>query len=312
MLESPPEGLHTGGYVYIRLIDMVGDETEGLLASGAGRNAGDAMMRHAFEHGAPTASELPYLPSGPNAVQIELGTTAGTLIAALPADRLPVAEGTYYVVVSGRMRTHLGTEDGLRFIPGLPGASTARSTRLVRFLNTIGTNATVCDDDRRVVTLANGELSEPFIPPASIAWPLTVHVGIDCATGLTTPVTVGTPPGRTLVSITGDITTPASWAAASIAEPMPTLGASRIVFHNGLTTSSTIEGATIPSLTTGSIAPPSPPAMITTTSPDRMFGWSPTEVQAWGVLVQQGSDYLMYEVDSPYTEGWRTFPVVGR
>lgn len=313
MLEAPPEGLHTGGYVYIRLIDMVADETEGLLVSGAGRNPTDAMMRHAFEHGTVTREELPYLPSGPNAARIELGTTAGTLIAALPADRLPDAEGTYYVVVAGRMRAHLGTEDGLRFIPGLPGASTVRSARLVRFLNTIGTNATVCDADTPLATLANGELSEPFVPPASTAWELTVHTGIDCSTGLTDLVTIGTAAGRTLVSIAGDISTTATWGAVSIAEPMPTVGASTIVFHNGLTASSTIAGATIPMLTTGSIAPAAPPPTIVATTPvgDRTFTWSAMEAQAWGVLVQQSSDYYLYEVDSPYVESWRVFPEVG-
>lgn len=316
MLESPPEALHTGGYVYIRLIDMVSDETEGLLVSGAGRNPSDAMMRHTFEHGTPTADELPYLPSGPNAARIELGTTAGNLIAALPADRFPDAEGTYYVVVAGRMRAHLGTEDGLRFIPGLPGATTVRSARLVRFLNTIGTNATVCHwdpdsgADTPLTTLASGDLSGPFIPPASTAWDLTVHTGIACSGGLTDDVTVGTAAGRPLVSITGDISSGATWAAVSIAEPMPMVGQSTIMFHNGLSAPSTIAGVTMLGLTTGSFAAPTLPATIVAATPDgdRTFDWMPTQPQSWGVLVQQSPDYFMYEVDSPYIEDWRLFP----
>jgi len=147
MLESPPEPLHTAGYAYIRMVDMVTDETEGLLVSGAGRNSADAMIRHRFQHDEPSAAELPYLPRGPNAVQIELGTTMGNLIAALPADRIPDAEGTYYVVVAGRMRAHLGTDEGLRFIPGLPGATTVRAARPGRFMNQLGLGADVGGGD---------------------------------------------------------------------------------------------------------------------------------------------------------------------
>jgi hypothetical protein len=311
MLESPPEPLHTDDYVYVRLIDMTVDETAGLLASGAGRTAPAAMMRNPFAHGT-ISGELPLLP-GAGALQIELGTSAGTLIAALLADQIPDAEGTYYIVVSGYVSRHLDTAEGLRFIPGLPEATALRSSPLVRFINTIGTPVTVCDGASRVVTVPSGSLTLPSVPPESSAWALTVRRGADCVTGVMHDVSVAAASGRTLVSIAGDST---AWEPVSISEPMPTAGVQTIVIHNGLAMDADIAGASIPTLGTGSANVVSTPATIVANvgGTPVTFDWIPATNTSWVVVTSNAAltSFTAYQIDTPFDSPWTLTNEPGR
>lgn len=315
MLESPREPLHTDDYVYVRLIDMTVDETVGLLASGAGRMPPAATMRNPFAHGT-ISGELPFLPSTTGALQIELGTTAGTLIAALLTDQIPDAEGTYYIVVSGYVSRHLATADGLRFIPGLPSATALRSSPLVRFINTIGANVTVCDGETPVVSVNSGTLTGPRVPPASTAWDLTVHRGSDCVTGVTQPVSVGTASGRTLVSIAGDGAAAGGWGPVSISEPMPTAGVSTIVIHNGLSMDADIAGEPIPTLGTASANFVSTPATIEASVGATMvtFDWTPATNLSWAVVTSNPgfTSFTAWEIDTPFESAWTLTEALGR
>jgi hypothetical protein len=313
LLPSPAEGLHTADYVYIRLIDMTVDETVGLLASGAGRDATARAIQNPLDHET-ISPELPFLPGSTGALSLQLGTGDEPLIAALLADQIPSVEGTYYVVVAGRVREHLDMEEGLRFIPGLPRATALKSSRLVRFVNTIGTNVTVCDGATPLTTVAAGALSLPRVPPASAAWMLSVHTGTDCATGLTHDVTVGPAVGRTLVSIAGDLTSPGTWGAFSISEPRPLTGLYTIVLHNALPASTDIADASaIPSLSTASVTSTTMRSMILANTTDgfRSFAWSPMARQSWAVVAVEAGAYTAHEVDSPFEEPWTLTAVPG-
>lgn len=313
LLPQPREGLHTDGYVYIQLIDMTVDETVGLIASGAGRNPPDRTVENLFDHD--TISDvLPFLPGSTEALRLAIDPATPHLIGALIADRIPGTEGTYYVAVSGRVNAHLDTEEGLRFIPGIPGSTALKSSRLVRFIDTVGTDVTVCDGATRVASLTHRSLSAPIVPTTSSAWALTIHSGMDCSTGLTRDVAVGAATGRTLVSIAGDLAT--EWGAVSISEPIPPAGSnSTIVIHNALSTPASIAGAAmIPSLGTASVTVVSPPPSITASTMDlgtKTFSWSPMERQSWVVVTAPGGPTLTaFEIDSPFRTPWTVTPAV--
>lgn len=304
LLPSDPAGLHSNGYAYVRLIDMTVDETVGLIARGAGMNPADEMLANPFRHGV-ISDQLPFLPDSTGALRLELNGGSPTMIAALPADQIPGSEGTYYIVVSGYVGAHLGSPDGLQFIPGIPSAMSRPSSPLVRFLNTLATSATVCDGTTPLATLASGALSTPRVPPRTAAWPLEVHTGSDCTTGVVHDVTVGTSVGRTLVSIAGD--SGGAWQAVPIGEPLPTSGAYKIVLHNALPGPSDIAGVTgIPSLGTGSATEFAAPTTITATTAAglRAFEWVPTARQSWAVIRSTSGSYVAHEVDSPFDAPW--------
>lgn len=302
LLRQAPAGLHTAGYVYVQLVDMTADSSGvGFVATGAGRTATDRMDPNPFGREA-ISDTLPILPGSANALRLAFDPTSPQLVAALLADRIPATEGTYFVVVGGRVNAHLDTDDGLVFIPGLPSSAALRSSRLVRFINTVGNTATVCEGATLLTTLPDGVLSPPLVPTTSEPWPLTVHIGTDCVTGSTYDVTVGPAVGRTLVSIAGDHT--AAWQAVSISEPRPPGGGnSTIVIHNALPAPSTIAGvAGIPSLGTASTTVVSLPATITatTTAGSQTFPWLPMERQSWVVV----TDGTAFEIDSPFRTPW--------
>lgn len=306
LLAQPRTGLHTDGYVYIQLVDMTADETVGLIASGAGRPPSDPTDPNPFEHDM-ISDPLAFLPGSSGALRLEIDPAAPQLIAALLADQIPDAEGTYYLVVSGRVNAHLDADNGLRFIPGIPSSTALRSGRLVRFIDTVGTTVTVCDDLTAQTTLLDGALSPPFVPPRSGAWALTIHTGTSCIGGLTRDVAVGAAVGRTLVSIAGDLAM--TWGVVSIPEPPPPgAGNSTIVIHNALSYPTDIAGAlAVPSLGTSSVTVVSPPPTISagTMAGTKTFAWSPVERQAWVVVTDVGDGtFRAYEVDSPFRARW--------
>ncbi|UJR81394.1 dickkopf-related protein [Sandaracinus amylolyticus] len=313
LLESNPEGLHTNGYAYVQLVDMVADETDGLIARGAGRNPDAQMLPNPFDHEGDSAV-LPFLPGSTGALRLELAGETPELIAALLGDRIPGTEGTYYVVVAGRLSAHLDSMEGLRFIPGLPGATALRSSRLVRFVNSLTTSATVCDGATPLATVPAGALRGPFVPPGSGPWALSVHRSTDCATGVSHDVSVGTNVGRTLVSIAGDDSLAAGWQAVAIPEPLPTAGVETIVIHNGLSTAADIAMVTnIPSLGTASTTVITAPDSITATTMEgvRTFEWAPRTRQSWVVIGRSGARFTAYEMDSPFDEAWTLTEVTG-
>lgn len=309
LLRSDPAPLHTGGYVEVRLIDMTADGTVELIARGAGKTPAATMVPNPFDHERISA-ELPFLP-GTGALRLELGGASPMLIAALPADQIPDTEGTYYIVVAGHIEAHLSTNEGLRFIPGLPGAVALQSGRFVRFLNTIGASATVCDDGTPLFTLPSGELSLPSVPPTSDAWTVDVRAGTNCSTGVSHEVSVGTRVGRTLVSIAGNT---AAWTAVSIPEPVPVGSNWTKVVHNALSTDSIIAGMTTPTLGTASIITTDAPTTITamTSGSTVTFDWAPRSRQSWGVITIVAGTYLAYEVDSPFGAPWTVTTAPGR
>lgn len=306
LLPQPREGLHTDGYVYIRLVDMREDETIGLIATGAGRNPTDRTVPNPFDRDTISAT-LPFLPRSTEALRLAIDPASPQLIGALLADQIPGTEGTYYVVVSGRVNAHLDTDEGLRFIPGIPVSTALKSSRLVRFINTLGMTVTACDAATQVATLPTGTLSAPIVPTTSSPWALTIRTGTGCSTGDMRDVSVDAAVGRTLVSIGGDVA--ASWAAVSISEPIPSAGGnSTIVIHNALAEDATIADLSVPTLETASVTLVSLPATITAmtaTFGERTFPWSPVSRQSWVVVTSSGGPTLTaYEVDSPFRTPW--------
>lgn len=308
LLPQPREGLHTDGYVYIRLVDMREDETVGLIATGAGRNPTDRTVPNPFD-GDTISATLPFLPGSTEALRLAIDPASPQLIGALLADQIPGAEGTYHVVVSGRVNAHLDTAEGLRFIPGIPGSTALKSARLVRFINTLGMTVTACDAATQVAMLPTGTLSPPIVPTTSSPWALTIHSGTDCSTGSTREVSVGAAVGRTLVSIGGVL--PAGWDAVSISEPIPSGTNSTIVIHNALDENAEIAGVMIPSLGTASVTLVSPPEIITARTTGfgtGTFSWTPRERQSWVVVASSGARLTAYEVDSPFRTAWTVVP----
>jgi hypothetical protein len=319
LLDAPVLGLHTGGYVYLNVIDMVADDFGGLLVSGAGRTDPDRAFRNPVGQ-TTRAMMLPYLPSQTGAMRIELnagGGSTGVLVGALLDAAIPDTEGTYWMVLAGRLNAHLDGPDGLRFIPGLPSVTAPlRSAPLVRFSNALpnAVGVTICQSTTMIAHVASGALSPPQVPPSAAPWALEVHVGPDCATGSMQSVSVGTPIGRTLVSIAGNTTT--TWAAVSIPEPVPAVGSVQtIVIHNALPTTSDIAGATaIDSLSTSSASFTSLPTvlMATTTVGTKSFAWDLMSRQTWLVVrALAGGAYAAYEIDSPYAANWSIVSVNG-